>query len=110
MPPENRTAEPVSLLELPSLDALAEDQVRGATCIWCGTELSADTAVNLGGRRHKRLDGAYTTFPRACRPCTMAAGVRALADHAPLCEQCTDNPGACADGMALQRLIREHRR
>ncbi|MFI1371365.1 hypothetical protein ACH4UY_05045 [Streptomyces longwoodensis] len=110
MSPENKTAEPVDLLELPPLAGLAEDQVRGAACVWCATALSTDTAVNLGGRRHRRLDGAYSTFPRACRPCTRAAGIRALADHAPLCEQCTDNPSACADGMALQRLIREHRR
>ncbi|MCX4993872.1 hypothetical protein [Streptomyces longwoodensis] len=100
----------ISLLDLPPLDDLTENQVRGTACVWCATSLSVVTAVDLGERRHKRLDGSYSTFPRACRPCTRAAGVRALADHAPLCEQCTDDPGACTTGMALQRLIREHRR
>ncbi|MEU3507976.1 hypothetical protein ABZ733_08590 [Streptomyces longwoodensis] len=100
----------ISLLDLPPLDDLTEDQVRGTACVWCATGLSMDTAVDLGERRHKRLDGSYSTFPRACRPCTRAAGIRALADHAPLCEQCTDDPGTCPEGMALQRLIREYRR
>jgi hypothetical protein len=102
--------DPVALLSVPGLTGLTEPQVRGASCIWCPTPLTAETAIDLGERRHRRLDGHYSTFPRGCRPCTLAAAIRALADHAPLCEQCVDSPAGCGTAVALRRLMRECRR
>lgn len=105
-----QTIDALTLLALPALDGLSKEQVRGAACIWCATTLTADTAVDLGERRHKRLDGHYSTFPRACRPCTHDAADAALMDHAPRCEQCVDDAAGCELAVALRRLMREHRR
>jgi hypothetical protein len=106
-PSSTATVDALALIVLPSLDGLSEEQLRGATCIWCGHGLTTDTAVDLGERRHKRLDGHYSTFPRGCRADAHRAAVQALHDHAGLCEQCVDDPGACSEGMALYRLVRQ---
>ena len=107
--PGPNTADAVALIALPPLDDLTEEQLRGATCIWCGQDLTTDTAVDLGERRHKRLDGHYSTFPRGCRTDANRAAVSALHDHAGICEQCVDNPSACGEGMALVRLEKSFR-
>lgn len=98
-----------ALLPIPSLDGLVERQLRGATCIWCGQDLTTDTAVDLGERRHKRLDGHYSTFPRGCRADVNRAAVQAMHDHAGSCEQCVDDRGACGEWMALVRLEKSFR-
>lgn len=105
-----QTIDALTLLTLPALDGLSKEQVRGAACIWCGTSLTADTAVDLGERRHKRLDGRYSTFPRACHRCVHDAAYGVLMDHAPSCEQCVDDAAGCDMAVALRRLMREHRR
>ncbi|MEU1597274.1 hypothetical protein ABZ468_31590 [Streptomyces sp. NPDC005708] len=89
---------------------LGEAQQRGAACVWCAQTLTAETALDLGERRIKVLDGDITAFPRGCRPCTADAAYRALMDHAPRCEQCVDDAGRCDTGVALRRLMREGRR
>ena len=104
------TVAPVALLEVPGLDGLTEPQLRGASCIWCNTPLTTETAIDLGERRHRRLDGHYSTFPRGCHDCTLREALTALFDHAPLCEQCTDSPEGCDTAAALRRLMRECRR
>jgi len=104
------TVDVLALLAVPALDELSEEQVRGAACVWCGTTLTTDTAVDLGERKHKRLDGSYSTFPRACRPDAHTAAYSALLDHAPRCEQCVDDASGCETGLALRRLMREYRR
>lgn len=104
------TTEALALLPLPALDGLSKEQVRGASCIWCATTLAADTAVDLGERRHKRLDGHFSTFPRACHACVHDAAYAVLMDHAPRCEQCVDEAAGCDMAVALRRLMREHRR
>lgn len=98
-----------ALLALPGFNDLTERQVRGADCIWCSTLLTAESAIDLGERRHRRLDGHFSTFPRACRRCTHDAVYRLLLDHAPLCEQCTDDASSCETGIGLRRLMRECR-
>jgi hypothetical protein len=112
MPADTANSTPAdarTLITLPGIDGLSTAQLRGAACIWCSTGLTTDTAVDLGERRHKRLDGHYSTFPRGCRSCSHRAVVGALHDHAGLCEQCVDNPSDCAEGMALTRLEKECR-
>ena len=104
------TIDALALLELPDLEGLSEAQVRGAECIWCSGTLTADTAVDLGERKHRRLDGRYSTFPRADRRCVHDAAYSVLLDHAPSCEQCVDNAAECPTGRALRRLMREYRR
>jgi hypothetical protein len=112
MPAENAstpTIDALAILTLPAYNDLREEQARGAACIWCTAALTTETAVDFGERRHKRLDGRFSTFPRACRPCTHDAAYRALLDHAPNCEQCTDDADNCDTGLALRRLMRECR-
>lgn len=103
------TDSPLSLILLPALDGLSQEQVRGAECIWCTVGLDTATAVDLGERRHKRLDGHYSTFPRSCRRCAGEAAVRALRDHAGQCEQCTDDASLCKTRTALDQVARETR-
>jgi hypothetical protein len=99
--------ETLALLPLPALTNLTEPQVRGQACVWDSIPLTPDTAVNLGPRRMKRLDGHFDWFPRGCKRCTGVAALRTLHDHAPLCEQCVDNPDVCQVGLILRRLIRD---
>jgi hypothetical protein len=97
-------------LPLPGVGTLSAAQQRGAGCVWCGTTLTAETAVDLGERRIRVLDRYVTTFPRGCRPCTSRHAYRALLAHAACCEQCVDDNGQCETGSALHRLLREGRR
>lgn len=111
MPPEatSTTDSPLLLLALPALDGLTQEQVRGAACVWCTAGLATATAVDLGERRHKRLDGHYSTFPRACRPCVTKVARATIADHAGSCEQCTDDASGCETRAELELLAREGR-
>lgn len=108
-PPTATTVDALALIILPPLDGLTEEQLRGATCIWCGQGLTTDTAVDLGERRHRRLDGHYSTFPRGCRADVNRAAVQAIHDHAGICEQCVDDANACGEGMALVRMEKDSR-
>lgn len=103
------TQEALTLLPIPGLTGLSQEQVRGAACIWCDTGLDTATAVDLGERRHKRLDGRYSTFPRACPACAREAAVRVLRVHRGTCEQCTDDTTLCDVRTALEHLTREGR-
>lgn len=100
------TVAPVALLEVPGLDGLTEPQLRGASCIWCDTPLTTEAAIDLGERRHRRLDGHYSTFPRGCRRCTAEHALQTLYDHAGSCEQCVDSAERCQTGIELRRLMR----
>ena len=93
-----------TLLPLPSLDGLTEQQVRGTACVWDGVPLLGSAAVNLGPRTKKRLGQAYQWFPQACPRCVHEAAIRALRDHAGMCEQCTDDASACDIRRALEEL------
>lgn len=104
------TTPPLALLVFPGLDELSEEQVRGTACVWSGTTITTATAVDLGERRVRMLDGAISMFPRACRPCVAEQALAALHEHAPGCEQCVDEAGVCETGRVLTRLIREYRR
>ncbi|MFF9620045.1 hypothetical protein [Streptomyces griseosporeus] len=112
---DTRETPDVLRLPLPSLTGQTEAQVRGHACVWCGTPLAlADpAAVDLGERRHHRLDGHYSTFPRGCRPCVYDAALGHLHAHALGCAGCRDGQekgGHCAKGRALARLMKEHAR
>ncbi|MCH0561966.1 MULTISPECIES: hypothetical protein [unclassified Streptomyces] len=96
-------------LDVPSLDEQTEAQQRGAGCVWCDTPLTAETAVDLGERRHRLLDGHFHTYPRGCRACTHQAANRGLQAHVAECEQCVDDVGQCETGLAWTRLMRETR-
>ncbi|MFG2815117.1 hypothetical protein [Streptomyces sp. NPDC048410] len=52
--------------ELPPLDTLSDDHLRGRTCVWCDTRLTAETAYLDFGQ----LTEPRRWFARACRPCT----------------------------------------
>jgi len=106
---DTHTPTPLALLPLPALDGLSQEQVRGAACVWCTAGLDTATAVDLGERRHKRLDGHYSTFPRSCRRCAAEAAIRAVRDHASWCEQCVDDASNCDTRAQLEQLARETR-
>lgn len=109
MPMSTREVADVQLLTLPSLDGLTQEQVRGASCIWCDATLDTATAVDLGERKHKRLDGHYSTFPRACRACVHTEAYRTILNHGGNCEQCADDLDSCKTGVGLRALMREYR-
>jgi len=96
----------LEILGLPSLEGLTTDQTRGAACVWCAARLTGETAVDLG----EHLADGTRWFPRACRTDTADRAHRGLFDHAPMCEQCTDNAGGCEISRRLYRLVRENRR
>ncbi|WP_129308010.1 hypothetical protein [Streptomyces sp. L2] len=110
-------AEVVDVLavRLPQLDGLAVDRTRGRDCVWCGTPLNAETAVDLG-ERTSPLSGSSSIcgmrwFPRACHACTARYARRALMDHSTTCTLCTteDTAAACVVGRGLYRLQRRCR-
>ncbi|MFE2263641.1 hypothetical protein [Streptomyces griseosporeus] len=111
---DTREIPDVLRLPLPSLTGQTEAQVRGTACVWCGKRLAlADpNAVDLGERRHRRLDGHYSTFPRGCRPCVYHAAVGHLHAHALGCLGCKKGDkrsgGHCAQGRGLARLMKEY--
>ncbi|MDX3243684.1 hypothetical protein [Streptomyces sp. ME18-1-4] len=106
---DERAVEARALLQLPSLDGLTEQQVRGTACVWDAVPLLGITAVNLGPRTKKRLGQQYQWSPQACPRCVREAAIRALREHHGMCEQCTDDAAVCDIRAALERLAREGR-
>ncbi|MEU0222020.1 hypothetical protein ABZ281_46575 [Streptomyces sp. NPDC006265] len=95
----------LGLLELPSLDGLTEEQVRGFTCIWDSGEkpLAEEAAVTLGPRRKKRLDGEYEVHPRGCPEHVAHAAYEALFVHCMGdCERCSGEKVAVVDGVVQE--------
>lgn len=103
---DTHTSDALALLTLPSLDGLAEAQVRGNGCVWCAIVLTPGTAVDLGPRPIKRAGAESQWFPRGCKSCTAPHALSALHDHAPGCGQCADDSDCCEVGRALIRLTR----
>lgn len=102
--------EVVRLLAVPALDEQSEEQLRGAACVWDGQPLTAETAVQLGERRHRRLDGHYSTFPRGCASCVAERAHSALLAHGSSCGRCVSEKELCPVDTALHRLVREAQR
>jgi hypothetical protein len=100
MHPRTQALE-LDTLALPNPVKLNTDQVRGGHCCWCDMVLTAETAVDLGERRHP-----VHWFPRCCPTC-----IRSQArNHVSMCETCVEQPGACETAAALRQLVREHSR
>lgn len=93
-------------LELPVLDTLTEQQVRGTACVWDGVPLGGIRAFDLGPREGKRLGTPFSWFPRGCPTCTMSQAQRALQVHAPTCDECKGDDAPCEIGRGLYRLMR----
>lgn len=107
------TLKAAALLPLPDWADLSEPQVRGKACVWCAVILATATAVDLGTRRIRVLDGHLTTFPRACRTCMRAHALKTEAAHKATCEHCAtsvDTADACDTAQAVHRLVQEHDR
>ncbi|MFF8879587.1 hypothetical protein [Streptomyces flaveolus] len=93
----------VQLLGLPDPVPYAEDQRRGALCVWCTQVLTLATAVDLG-----ELDSSIGRwFPRSCPACVSDRAHRALNAHTD-CDDC--HTGDCATVRALYRLQRDGRK
>lgn len=99
----------IAALELPALDGLTEAQVRGAVCVWDAAPLDNTTAVDLGPRTKKRLDGEYQWFPRGCRRCVAERAWAWFLNHAPNCRRCQTDP-TCPLATEANRIMREARR
>jgi len=102
----------LSLLDVPELDGLTDDQTRGSSCVWCHEDLDA-AAVDLG-ERMSALSGSSSPmrwFPRADSACVYVHAMRAMHDHVPGCRQCArrETLDQCAAGRGLRRLMRDHR-
>jgi hypothetical protein len=109
----SETASPstsLAYIPIPEFDTLTQQQVRGADCVFDGVVLTAETAVDLGERRFRRLGENVAWFPRACRQCAMVQSMAALQDHSGSCEQCTDDFRECTTGLGLIRAVRDARR
>ncbi|AJE43480.1 hypothetical protein BJY54_005558 [Streptomyces nodosus] len=102
----------LDLLPLPDLDAglLTAEQVRGGSCVWCGTRLTGETAIDFGARSGTLVGVVAPWYPRGCRPCVRKAAVTAHNEHPSTCEQCVDDPTLCDTRRALRRLALEVRR
>ena len=107
-PPTTAPAEIRLLLRTPRIQ-LTEMQIRGITCVWCGIGLSPATAVSLGERTRRHLDGHLRWWPQGCHPCTQAETLHALHVHAPGCPDCQSDYQSCPVGLGLNRLLRECR-
>lgn len=103
-------AEALAVLQLPSLEGLTEQQVRGQACVWDGVPLVGISAVDLGARTASRAGRSTRWFPRGCPRCVVEAALRALHAHAPSCGQCVDDAARCPQGLGLRRLMRGVRR
>ncbi|MEV6833452.1 hypothetical protein AB0N17_02805 [Streptomyces sp. NPDC051133] len=97
-------------LELPGTARLTAEQLRGADCVWCGTELHGDTSVDLEQRYNSIAGVVGRWFPRGCRRCTLQTVLAAYKTHQGSCEQCVDDPTLCDTHRALRRLALELRR
>ncbi len=100
---EPARVEAGALLPL-DLAAVSDPQFRGAACAWCAVILAPATAVDLGPRRIRLLDGHITARPRGCRACVAEHLPVTQQAHAAGCEQCVDAPGVCETARALRHL------
>lgn len=95
----------LATLTLPTPARLKPAQVRGAACVWCGTVLHGEDAVDLG-QRYGSVMGVYGRwFPRGCRACTLAPAQDLYATHKGSCEQCTAEPVLCETRRTLRALV-----
>lgn len=101
---EPNTVEAAALLPLPHHGDQSDAQFRGAACAWCAVILAPATAVDLGPRPIRLLDGHITTRPRGCRNCVAEQLPAVQQRHAAMCERCVDNPAGCDTATALRRL------
>jgi hypothetical protein len=99
-PTEDSRQQALAALALPSPGTLTEEQLRGATCVWDGTTLTPETAIDLVPRR----DGPYQWFPRACVACITTHALAALYDHVDECSECSTANALCPAGRQLYRL------
>ncbi|MYS91462.1 MULTISPECIES: hypothetical protein [Streptomyces] len=78
-------------------------QTRGASCAWCQTPLTIETAVDLGERPGP---GGVTIFPRGCCTCVRSVADRVYKIHVAKCSQCLRNQH-CPDRDGLRHLASE---
>lgn len=103
------TLDTPALLPLPDPATLSEPRLRGGECVWgCGTQLTGDTAVDLGERISRAHGTKAHWFPRACRRCAADAAYAELKAHTRTCEQCVDDVSRCETGMSLNRVMRRN--
>jgi hypothetical protein len=117
MPPQNASSpvfnsDVLALLELPALGAgrLTAEQIRGGSCVWCGTPLNAESAIDFGARSGSLAGVVAPWYPRGCTPCVREAFRSAYKEHPGTCEQCVDDPTICGTRRGLRRLALEGRR
>ncbi|MFE6284333.1 hypothetical protein [Streptomyces sp. NPDC057877] len=106
MTTEPAADSPLLLLSLPRVQLLADLQLRGVTCVWCGVAVMAGDVHDLGPRPRP---GGGQWFPRGCTRCVQATARRVIGLHDKTCTRCS--PGRpCEARAALRGLLREGRR
>lgn len=117
MPPETASStafdsEVLALLQLPALGTgrLTAEQIRGGSCVWCGTPLNAESAIDFGARSGTLAGVVAPWYPRGCAVCVCRAAREEYQRHPRTCEQCVDDPSVCTERRALRRLALEGRR
>ncbi|MEV5989536.1 hypothetical protein AB0L85_32090 [Streptomyces sp. NPDC052051] len=101
----------LEILALPDLATglLTAEQVRGATCVWCGASLNAETAIDFGSRSGTLAGVVALWYPRGCAGCIRKAALTEYNQHPRTCEQCVDAPALCDTRRTLRRLALEGR-
>ncbi|MFF7977458.1 hypothetical protein [Streptomyces sp. NPDC007905] len=104
------TAKALLSITLPGTGTLSPEQLRGAGCVWCMTELHGDSAVDLQQRYDSVLGVVGRWYPRGCQRCSLKAVLAEASRHPRDCEQCQEQPTLCETRRALRALALELRR
>ncbi|MFJ4712734.1 hypothetical protein [Streptomyces sp. NPDC088785] len=94
-------------ITVPHVGEMAEGQLRGHLCVWCGQGLRPDASVDLGPRIG---EDDHRWYPRSCPACAVPQLHGQLVEHTGSCEQCADEPRLCTVWESLQSALREGRR
>jgi hypothetical protein len=92
---------------------VSEEQVSGRACVWCGSQLTIESAVPLD-EHMTDIDASHAlsgvrAWPRGCRDCVGDRAHRGLFVHGSTCDLCRDEQTAdeCVVGRGLFHLVRE---
>ncbi|WP_203237585.1 ATP-binding protein [Streptomyces sp. CdTB01] len=103
----------LAVLALPELTTVSKEHLGGRACVWCGRQLTIETAVPLGehmtGVDASQAVSGMRAWPRGCRDCVGDRAHRGLFVHGSKCHLCRDEQTAdeCVVGRGLYRLVRE---
>ncbi|MFI6337854.1 hypothetical protein [Streptomyces sp. NPDC050535] len=98
------------MTELPSVEELSEEQIRGRACVWCTVALELAAGIDLGARPGQFAGSGVSWFPRGCPSCVIRMIYPEQVSHASQCTACNTRGGICSKGDELRSLLRQARR